>query len=170
MQCLLFSGEVPGQGGYMVSWREEAPPVTECRPLLDRLHVHDWFRNRTYVRRPAVERLSWRAIDNTGRCLARHDDPRQGDRERAWLAALDLQLERGELYAHDRGTLLFLLTGLIRLRLEPWLRELLARTDYFLDYKLSFQAPDGRPLTEDRPPRQGHYRFLEKHEAFVVPV
>lgn len=170
MQCLLFSGDVPGQGGYLVSWGEQAPPVAECRPLLERLHVHDWVRSRTHVRRPVVERLSWRAIDNAGRCLARHDDPRQGDRERAWLAALDLQLERAELCAPGRETLLFLFTGLIRLRLEPWLRELLARTDYFVDYRLNFRTPAGRPLTEDQPPRQGDFRFVEKHEAFVIPL
>lgn len=171
MRGLLFSGEVPGQGGYLVGWRDQAPPVAECRPRLERLYLHDWFRERTHVRRPVVERLSWRVIDAGGHCLVRHDDAGQGDRERAWLAALDLQLERGgELRARGRNALLFLLTGVVRLRLEPWLQDLLARADHFLDYRLGFQGPDGQPLTEDQPPRRSHYRFLEKHEAFLVPV
>ncbi|GEM_PF-4451362 len=169
MQSLLFSGEVPGQGGYLVSWREKAPPVGQCRPWLQCLCLYDWYRNRTHVRRPVVERLSWRVIDSDGHCVARHDDAGQGDRERAWLAALDLQLERGALGARHRS-LLFLITGLIRLHLEPGLQDLLARSDHFLDYRLGFQGPDGQPLLEEEPRNRGHYTFLEKHEAFLVPV
>jgi hypothetical protein len=170
MESLLFSGEVPGQGGYLVSWRDRAPPVAQCRPRLDRLYLHDWFRNRTHVRRPVVERLSWRVIDGAGHCLARHDDAGRGDREQAWLAALDLQLGRGEFYARGQDTLLILITGAVRLRLEPWLRDLLARADHFLDYRLGFQGPDGERLAEDQAPGRGHYAFVEKHEAFLVPV
>ena len=169
MQSLLFSGEVPGQGGYMVSWREKAPPVAQCRPCVQYLCLYDWFHNRTHVRRPAVDRLSWRVIDGDGHCVARHDHSGQRERERAWLASLDLQLQSGELYAQDQS-LLVLLAGLVRLHLEPDLQDLLARTGHFLDYRLGFRGPDDQPLTEQESAGQGHYAFLEKHEGFLVPL
>lgn len=170
MEALVFLGETPGENGYIVSWRHEGPLIAQCRLRLEELYLYDWSRHRTHVLVPGVERLSWRAIDSLGQCVSRFDDAWQGDREKAWLAALDLQLEQNELRARAPDALLLLFTGRIGLHLDPVLQELLERADYFVDYKLSFRGPADEPLTEDRAGKRAPVRFLEKHEALLVPV
>lgn len=165
MRFLFFSAEVPGYGGYLVSWSPEAPAVEHCWPVLEQLCVHDWSGASPCVHQPARQRLSWRVIDHAGDCRVRRDAPDQGSAENAWLAALDLQLARGQLQARETGSLLVLLTGFLEVDADPNFREWLARSHHFLDYSLDFVGPEGERLTEDR---NGDYRFLEKHEGFVV--
>lgn len=168
MHCLLFSGETPDHGGYQVAWHSDAPGVKQCRPELDRVYIHDWSRQQTHARRPEVERLSWRAVDSDGVCRVRQDAVEQTRSESAWLAAADLQLERGDLRAGYRDALLFLIAGCVRLELDDAIRELMRGAGDFLDYKLYFLGPDGERLAEDPELDQGHFRFLEKNEAFLV--
>lgn len=168
MGWLFFAGEAPGDGGYLVAWHRQAPPVHRCRPRLEQLCLYDWQGRRNWLRRPAEDRLSWRIIDHEGSCWAHFDAPGRAGREDAWLAGVDLQLERGRITAREPGSLLVLVAGRLRLTAGRRFQAVLARAHHFVDYRLGFRGPDGEMLGEASGADSGHYRFLEKHEGVVI--
>lgn len=168
MSWLFLAGEAPGEGGYMVVWPSDAPPVQECRPVLDQLCVHDWSGRESWRIRASDDRLSWRIIGHDGACHARGDAADRGSTEEAWLAGVDLRVERGRLAAREPGGLLVLVAGQLRLDTDQRFRALLARSHHFVDYTLGFLGPEGEWLTEETGERAGSYRFREKHEGFVI--
>lgn len=170
MNCLFFSGEAPAYGGYLVAWHDDAPSVAQCRPRIDALDLYDWSGGNDRACTPEVKSLSWRVLDHAGHCLARVDSEQAGAPEQAWLEALDLRIEQGRLAADEPGALLFLLAGRLEAPLDDHGRALLARADYFTDYRLSLLGPGDRLLAENPETPGGVYSFREKHDAFIVPL
>lgn len=170
MHCLFLSGEAPAYGGYLVTWHGDAPPVEQCRPRIDGLHIYDWSGGGDCTCTPVVNSLSWRALDQAGRCVAGEDSPQAGPEERAWLQALDLHIDKGRLSAGEERGLLFLLAASVEAPLDAHGRTLLAQSDYFVDYRLSLLGPEGQVLTENPQEPGGVYSFREKHDAFIVPL